>query len=155
MIGGNMSPKSTFWGCLLPYTSTCQQPLKTPQKVSFQVVLLPNESILFLVPKIKKITAYRCNFGSRIKMRQIWRFQTLCWMLSEKSLFNFDALNYFLHRPEDWLLCYCFYMSTYWLMIGQDFALSAKNHESALSLLLLFLLLLSRMLQAESTLPSL
>mgnify|MGYP001433890992 FL=1 len=58
-------------------------------------------------------------------------------MLSEKSLFNFDALNYFLHRPEDWLLCYCFYMSTYWLMIGQDFALSAKNHESALSLLLL------------------
>ena len=44
-----------------------------------------------------RITNYRwCNFGSKIKMRQIWRFQTLCWMLSEKALFNFDALNYFL-----------------------------------------------------------
>ena len=58
-------------------------------------------------------------------------------------------------RQEVCFLCYYFYMSTYWLMIEQNFALSAKNHESALSLLLLFLLLLSRMLQAESTLPSL
>ena len=115
-------------------TCTCQQPLKTPQKVSFQVVLLLNESILFLVPKIKKINTYRCNF-SKIKMRQVWCFQTWCWM-SEKSLFNFGRFELF-PRPEDWLLCYCFYMSTYWLMIGQDFALSAKNHESALSLLLL------------------